>query len=286
MTQSDLKVMSPTKGLQLKQDAKSLASEIQSMLTEGKGLSAIGFSRNIYGWAMSRISGTNAKKMMNSIDGLKSLLSLDNIKYLKGQGAISDAERLTLEQASSRLNAGLKEEDFQKELDRIRAALSQPAPENPSALRQQFEQSQTNQVKGMQQQNIIGKMPTIQMDNKKVALLPQVYPQGSTGGQCGVWVRSIVERQGLTYPRVGDTLTEKARTVQKYGLPITQARPGSVLITAENKKTGHVAYVLARTAQGVYVAESNYGLNGKVSYGRFIPFNSPIALGVINPTRA
>lgn len=129
------------------------------------------------------------------------------------------------------------------------------------------------------------KLPMIKMDNQKVAPITSAYPQGSRGGQCGVWVRSIVNRQGYDYPPVGDTLASKMATVKKYGSPISQARQGSVLITAENKKTGHVAYILGRSPKGFIVAESNYGLNEKVSYGRVIPYNSPNIIGIINPKK-
>lgn len=142
----------------------------------------------------------------------------------------------------------------------------------------------SNQVKGMSERAPL--IPLINMDgNPKTPNVPltQAYPQGSTGGQCGIWVRSIVEKQGKTYPRVGDSLSEKMATAKKYGVPLSQARPGSVILTSENKTTGHVAYIIGRTKQGFVVGESNYGLDGRVRYGRVIPFNSPNILGIINP---
>jgi hypothetical protein len=148
------------------------------------------------------------------------------------------------------------------------------------------EASTGNQVKGMMQK--ASPLPLLNMDgNPKTPNVPltKAYPPNSYGGQCGVWVRQIVEKQGLTYPRVGDSLAEKMATVKKYGSPITKAKLGSVLITKENKTTGHVAYIVGANKSGFILAESNYGLNGKVSYGRIIPFNSPNIIGIINPTR-
>jgi surface antigen len=71
-------------------------------------------------------------------------------------------------------------------------------------------------------------------------------------------------------------------TVRKYGT--RNGSVGSVVITAENKNNGHVAYVIGKTNQGWVLAESNYGLNQKVSYNRVIPFNSPSIIGFIKPT--
>lgn len=147
--------------------------------------------------------------------------------------------------------------------------------------------SASNQVKGMSQR--MAPLPLLNVDgNPKTPNLPlaKAYPPDSVGGQCGVWVRSVVEKTGLSYPRVGNSLAEKTVVAKRYGVPITQAKPGSVLLTNENKDTGHVAYIIGANKQGFVVAESNYGLNEKVSYGRVIPFNSSKILGVINPQKA
>jgi hypothetical protein len=91
--------------------------------------------------------------------------------------------------------------------------------------------------------------------------LKSVAPAGAFGGQCGVFIRNMAKRFGLDYPKLGDTLASKTAVVQKYGVPISQAKIGSVMVTAE----------------------SNYNLNEKVNYGRVIPFNSSKIVGVINP---
>lgn len=140
-----------------------------------------------------------------------------------------------------------------------------------------------NQVKGMTQK--ASPLPLLNLDGStKTPNIPlaKAYPAGSIGGQCGVWVRSIVNKMGLTYPSVGNSLAEKAATARKYG---STPRVGSVVLTSENKVNGHVAYVVGKNQQGWVLAESNYGLNGKVNYGRVIPYNSPSILGFINPTK-
>lgn len=131
----------------------------------------------------------------------------------------------------------------------------------------------------------IQKMPMLKFENTTKPLV-QAFPQGTYGGQCGVWVRRVVERQGLTYPTVGNTIGEKASAVKRYGVPQSQARPGSVVITNENKNTGHVAYIVGQNAQGWVLAESNYGLDERVRYGRVLPYNSPSIIGYINPKKA
>jgi len=169
-------------------------------------------------------------------------------------------------------------------LNNIRAEAGNAYTGNRPSL---FDIEAGNQVKGTK--DSLQKIPLLNMDgSEKTPNIPltKAYPQGSTGGQCGVWVRNIVEKQGLTYPRVGDTLSAKMATARKYGVPLSQARTGSVILTNESKDTGHVAYVIGKNAKGFVLGESNYGLNGKVSYGRILPYNSSKIVGVINPSRA
>jgi hypothetical protein len=110
------------------------------------------------------------------------------------------------------------------------------------------------------------------------------FPPGSTGGECGDFVREIANNFGLDYPRVGNSIAEKTRTVQKYGVPLNQAGIGSVIITSENKASGHVAWIIGKNDKGFIVAESNFAAKNKVSYGRVIPYSSKKIIGVINPS--
>lgn len=143
--------------------------------------------------------------------------------------------------------------------------------------------SASNQVKGIKE--YAQKLPLLNMNGtNKAQPITSAYPAGSKGGQCGTWVRSVLSKQGLTYPTVGDTLASKTATVKKYGSKTGGV--GSVVITSESKTTGHVAYVIGRNTKGYIVAESNYGLNGKVSYGRVIPYNSPNLIGFLQPRKA
>jgi CHAP domain len=111
------------------------------------------------------------------------------------------------------------------------------------------------------------------------------YPPGSEGGQCGDFVGKIVRQKGMDYPYVGNSIAEKTRAVKNNGIPLSQAKIGSILITSENKKSGHVAYVIGINSKGWIVAESNFSNNNseRVSYGRVISFNSPKLIGALQP---
>lgn len=83
---------------------------------------------------LSRISGPtdqllggafgDAALAKNKYNQLKGLLSLDNIKYLKGTGAISDAEQRLLANAASAIGRNLSDEDFRKELVKLKEGLT------------------------------------------------------------------------------------------------------------------------------------------------------------------
>jgi len=60
----------------------------------------------------------------NKYDQLKGLLSLDNIKYLKGTGAISDAEQRLLANAASALGRNLGNEQARQVLTQLRDDLT------------------------------------------------------------------------------------------------------------------------------------------------------------------
>lgn len=71
--------------------------------------------------------GTQAQTAKNIYSQVKSILSLENRKQLKGSGAISDFEAQTLEKASSSLGRNLSDAEFQKQLKKIRGAFATSA---------------------------------------------------------------------------------------------------------------------------------------------------------------
>lgn len=80
------------------------------------------------------IPGSQAADFKAQLERLKSLLSLENIQYLKGTGAMSDREFATLSQAAAALDQNMSPEAFTKELQRIQRELS--AEVNPQVTQQ------------------------------------------------------------------------------------------------------------------------------------------------------
>lgn len=106
----------PTSELKLnaKDSAKALLDKF------GTGTKAVGGTRVL---GLQYIPGTGAKDFSVQFDNLKSLLSLDNIKLLKGQGQVSDAERQLLSDASAKLNLSQSDPEFGKSLKEVYVGL-------------------------------------------------------------------------------------------------------------------------------------------------------------------
>jgi hypothetical protein len=105
----------------LKTDALTSAQQLLDKFVNREGTAAVGGSR-IFGTQL--IPGSAAKNFEIQFDNVKSLLSLDNIKYLKGQGQVSDAERRLLADASTKLNLSQSEAEFKTTLEGIINGLS------------------------------------------------------------------------------------------------------------------------------------------------------------------
>lgn len=116
----DAKTAPNANAVELKNNALSSANDLLTKFNAGKGTSAVGRSRLFGG---QYIPGTPQKDFSVQFDNLKSLLSLDNVKLLKGQGAVSDAERQLLADASSKLNLSQSEGEFKSALEGIIKAL-------------------------------------------------------------------------------------------------------------------------------------------------------------------
>ena len=114
------------KATELKTNALQSAKELLNKFNEGTGTSAVGGNilnrLGAFGDLLGK--GTGRADFTIQFDNLKALLSLDNVKYLKGQGQVSDAERRLLEQASAKLNRAQSETEFKKALEDIVTSLS------------------------------------------------------------------------------------------------------------------------------------------------------------------
>ncbi len=93
------------------------AKRLKTMFDEGKGIASVGTSR-LFGGGLG-VPGSDVANFKNLFETLIANRSLEGIKFLKGQGSVSDAERLTLKSAMSELNLNQSEEEFNKSLQRI-----------------------------------------------------------------------------------------------------------------------------------------------------------------------
>lgn len=244
------------------------------------------------------IPSTYGKEFVAKFDQLKAALSLDNIKYLKGTGAISDAEQQLLANAASSLRRNSSTSAVKEELNRLfteTAAYKEKLLEKSTAtlnIANEFEQqyggssgtnpkATGNQVKGIKEKL----QPLAQINLSAAETIQTKYPEGYNGGQCGDFARKLGKTMGVTYPTLGNSLMEKTNAIKKYGSPLSTAGIGSILVTKENPTYGHVATIIGKNVQGWIVAESNFKQSNKVSYGRVVPFNSSKLVGVINPTK-
>lgn len=107
----------------LQQQAYDSAKELYKKFIEGKGTSAVGKSNFMGSFGYGLIPGTERSDFISQFDNLMSLLSLDNVKYLKGQGAVSDAERQLLSDSVSTLSRNQSEPEFKKTLGNIISVL-------------------------------------------------------------------------------------------------------------------------------------------------------------------
>jgi hypothetical protein len=106
----------------LKKDALISAQQLLDKFNAKQGTSIVGTSRL---WTFGHaIPGTAAADFQVQFDNLKGKISLDNVKYLKGQGQVSDAERKLLAEASSKLNLSQSEAEFKKSIEDIIMSLS------------------------------------------------------------------------------------------------------------------------------------------------------------------
>lgn len=109
-------------GNELAQGAYSAIETLESHPGFTGAIGAKGFS-SLFGLKGKPMEGSPAASYLAALDTVKANIKLINIKYLKGTGALSDAEGKTLEDAGTTLSTALSETDFKKELARIKAVL-------------------------------------------------------------------------------------------------------------------------------------------------------------------
>lgn len=98
-------------------------------------------------FGVGNVFNRSGKKTEALFNQLKAKLSLDNVKSLKGQGAVSDAERKLLENASSSLNPEMSDTDFRATLEELRKNLrGEDAGGVPTQVRLKSPDGQTYDV--------------------------------------------------------------------------------------------------------------------------------------------
>lgn len=106
----------PTK-TELGQQTLDSANKLMEMFNAGQGTSMVGSSR-IFGGGIA-FPGTNSADFETLFNNLLANRSLEGVKFLKGQGQVSDAERLLLKQAMNNLSLSQSEDAFKKNLQTI-----------------------------------------------------------------------------------------------------------------------------------------------------------------------
>lgn len=92
---------------------------LQSALNLKSKLESMGAQAPVGGLINATLPGTKARDFAINFDTLKSQLSLEAVKYLKGQGQVSDAERALLMSAVSSLDRSQSKGEFKATLDTI-----------------------------------------------------------------------------------------------------------------------------------------------------------------------
>lgn len=98
------------------------AQTLMNKFNSRSGTSAVGGSR--FWTTPLSFPGTAKNDFSIDFQNLKDMLSLEGVKYLKGQGQVSDAERALLANATTKLNLSQSEGDFKTTLQGIIDRLS------------------------------------------------------------------------------------------------------------------------------------------------------------------
>lgn len=229
----------------------------------------------------------------SKLNTLKSLLTLDNLGFLKG--AMSDKDVELLSSAATSLNKGMSEEGFKNELRNILSKVESGASQS-SGMQMDDNAKKSALLQGGVSQSLIdatlagghslddlAKLKGVTFTNasnsalnsSKTQAVISVKPNGSWGGQCGEFIHNIVK--DYPYGLNGINQKEAIINVPKTQLP----QVGDVVIQRVAGSTGHVAVVnhVDPTTGKITLTESNWNNNEKVSNNRTMSVNSPTISG-------
>lgn len=119
-----VKTVTNSKGEQVSKTAQTLMFSINKLLNNTKGL------KGAVGPVSSKLPTVSGKTSNFEADfaQLKSVLTLDNISYLKGTGQISDKEQGILEKAATSLDLKMDQDYFEKTLREFKSDLKRENP--------------------------------------------------------------------------------------------------------------------------------------------------------------
>jgi hypothetical protein len=80
---------------------------------------------SLFGLKKEPFRGSKEADFLSELNGLRSLLTLENIKAMKGMGALSDAEGAMLRKAATSMSETMSNEAFKIEADRVFAKLEE-----------------------------------------------------------------------------------------------------------------------------------------------------------------
>lgn len=257
---------------ELKTNALTTAQALLKKFTDGEGTSAVGKSGFLNSFGYGLIPGTARANFVNDFNSLKSLLSLDNVKLLKGQGAVSDAERALLEKASTKLNLSQSESEFKSTLNDLVNTLNNQNNQQNVSSNNYKEKIQTAISQGYQPQQIIDFLKKDQNLSSKIS---EAEKNGYTSQQIIDYVSTF--NQPLSTGQNGlNTSFKVGADVAKIALAIGQFESGG-RYSAVGPDTGK-----GNKALGKYqVMASNVPSWTKEALGQFLTpqqfLNSPEA---------
>lgn len=222
-----------------KNEVQDTVSNIDTVL--GKDLSFVG----TFGSIRSKIPGTDSYDTARQIQQIKDQLSLASVGKLKGQGQVSDAERLMLANASTALDVGMTEKAFREELGKVKKILNRSIGVQTNITSQQNKPQQNNMSGGFIQDKFMPKsniqLPNIGFgkDNSEEAYK---YLQ-----QSSQTAKDAIKEQDKTKK---NALIAKSRTLSDVGSDMSRTQKINPLIYGAGKTQEYLANSEALPAIG------------------------------------
>lgn len=246
-------------------EALKLVQEIGNPATPGFS-HAVG-SNILFGLGKN-IPGTESAGFIGKIDRLKALLTVDNLKYMRGLGAMSEREFSNMQNLATTLKPSLSESEFVKEANRVQSTLMRSKDKMTIIDMYKSGTTMPDIIKSLSNNGYSpediksyldeieasGGFKSVGGDTNKATGKVSSVPDNTKGGQCGRFVNK------LTGLGVGDSYQSK---MSKMDPNIKYPEPGMVF-TMPYGTTGHVGFIVDIKDGMATVKDSNYSLDEKV----------------------